>query len=55
MIALIVRLILGAILCYFIYHETGWATTLFAALVAIESEVTTATIKNILKIIRVLK
>ena len=38
MITLIIRIILSLILLYFVYEETGWATTLSLFLVFVNNE-----------------
>jgi hypothetical protein len=44
----LIRIILTIVLLYFIYGETGWATTTFAALVAISFELFSYSINKII-------
>lgn len=39
-VSLIVRALLAAVLLWFVYGETGWATTITLALVYVNTEVT---------------
>lgn len=51
---IVTRLILTGILLYFVFKETGWATTTAIGLISVAEEVSGFTIKNILKSLQLL-
>lgn len=51
----IVRLILTAVLIYFVWKETGWATATAIALISMAQELSSYALGNIIKAINILK
>lgn len=49
---IVIRLAMSAVLIYFIWQETGWATATAITLITIGSECTSYVVRNLIKCVK---